>query len=220
MVDLQHNHFVWYVIYIYVQWSKFTFPDIKNVIKTLIFSLNAQNVLHQQRSEMGERSQVVGSGWQAFSYTYCELLHWEQFPYKHQVFPRQSCDLICGRQGENTSRHRPRNKTSSLLIHSHYPGREGNNARTLCSPEYVLETQSDPLIPHFLFPLSFALPFCQVKLNRQTVTNTHTVQTSPHCDRFHHTGWERLLVTKDVIIDCKLRNSVKISPFYSHVSVC
>lgn len=35
-----------------------------------------------------------------------------------------------------------------------YPGREGNNASTLCSPEYVLETQSGPLIPHILF-LSF-----------------------------------------------------------------
>lgn len=35
-----------------------------------------------------------------------------------------------------------------------YPGREGNNVSTLCSPEYLLETQSGPLIPHILF-LSF-----------------------------------------------------------------
>lgn len=35
-----------------------------------------------------------------------------------------------------------------------FTGREGNNVRTLCSPEYLLETQSGPLILHILL-LSF-----------------------------------------------------------------
>lgn len=39
-----------------------------------------------------------------------------------------------------------------------YPGQEGNNASTLCSPEYVLETQSGPLIRHILFSFFFHSP--------------------------------------------------------------
>lgn len=55
-----------------------------------------------------------------------------------------------------------------------YPGRKANNASTLCSPEYVLETQSGPLIPHVLFFLfSFTLLFSGGKvgenLNRLAV---------------------------------------------------
>lgn len=118
-----------------------------------------------------------------------------------------------------------------------YPGREGNNVSTLCSPEYLLETQSGLLFPiffFFLFSLSFFFhtPFLQREgggnLNRLAVkanSSLFSLFSFPAVRSFFLLGlckhkhilsinrkgqrrweWKRLILTKDIIIDCKLRN--------------
>lgn len=122
-----------------------------------------------------------------------------------------------------------------------YPWPEGNNISTLCSPEYLLETQSGPLIPYILFLCFLSFFFLsllfflanrrgQLKQARgkgwllSVMFFSHSQFFLPVMSVNTNTcfllmKWnkrgqsERDTLTNDIIIDCKLRS---ISLEHSH----